>query len=44
MTNSKKQKAQAGQIDREKFYGVDEAIGWSRAWRLPSSTRRSKWR
>ena len=27
MANSKKQKAQAGQVDREKFYGVDEAIG-----------------
>ena len=27
MANSKKQKAQAGQVDREKFYGVEEAIG-----------------
>jgi large subunit ribosomal protein L1 len=27
MTQSKKQKAQAGAVDREKFYAVDEAIG-----------------
>ena len=38
---SKRQKALA-EIDRDKFYGVDEAIGSSRPMRPPSSTRPSR--
>jgi large subunit ribosomal protein L1 len=39
---SKKQKAQAGTVDRERLYAVDEAIAIAKANATSSSTRRSK--
>ena len=41
---TKKQKSLETQVDREKLYGVDEAIASPSRSPPPSSTNRSKWR